>query len=79
MSAVWSWLLTATGLTCFFLAGRKIWWAWFVGLASQVLWLGYSLATQQWGFLVGVALYSWVYAGNALRWTREHRAEPRPS
>jgi hypothetical protein len=24
----WSWALTLAGLTCFLLAGRKVWWAW---------------------------------------------------
>lgn len=70
---LWSWALTIVGVTCFFLAGKKVWWAWYVGILCQVLWLGYSLATQQWGFLVGVGLYSWVYAKNCIAWTREHR------
>lgn len=69
---IWSWLLTAVGVACFFLAGRKVWWAWYVGLAGQALWLAYSVITQQWGFLVGVALYTWVYTTNARRWTKEH-------
>ena len=30
MADYWSWLLTAVGLTCFWLAGRKVWWAWYV-------------------------------------------------
>jgi lipid-A-disaccharide synthase-like uncharacterized protein len=74
VSQVWSWVLTLVGCACFLLAGRKVWWAWYVGLAGQVLWLAYSLLTQQWGFLVGVVLYTFVYVGNAVRWTREHRA-----
>ena len=75
MSELWSWALTAVGLTCFWLAGRKVWWCWYVGLAGQLTWLAYSLATQQWGFLVGVVAYSIVYSRNAVTWTREHRAE----
>lgn len=71
MNDLWSWLLTGVGLTCFYLAGRKVWWAWFVGLAGQTLWLAYSLTSQQYGFLAGVALYSVVYAKNARAWTRE--------
>ena len=78
MSQYWSWLLTAAGLTCFWLAGRKAWWAWYVGLAAQSLWLIYALGTRQWGFLVGVAAYSAVYAKNARAWTAEHRAERQP-
>ena len=42
MADYWSWLLTAVGLTCFWLAGRKVWWAWYVGIAGQALWLAYS-------------------------------------
>ncbi|HQW88944.1 MAG TPA: hypothetical protein PK478_03785 [Nitrospira sp.] len=71
MSPLWSWALTVVGLSCFWLAGRKVWWAWYVGIAGQALWLTYSLLTQQWGFLAGVAAYTWVYVGNARRWTRE--------
>lgn len=69
------WLLTAVGLTCFWLAGRKVWWAWYVGLAGQAAWLAYSVTTGQWGFLVGAFAYSMVYARNAATWTREHRAK----
>lgn len=68
----WSWVLTGVGVTCFILAGRKVWWAWYVGLAGQVLWLGYSLASQQYGFLLGVVLYTYVYSDNAFRWTMDH-------
>ena len=77
MTELWSWTLTAVGLTCFVLAGRKVWWAWYVGIAGQALWLAYSLATAQWGFLAGVVAYTAVYAKNAHTWTRE-RLESAP-
>lgn len=67
----WSWALTLVGITCFFLAGRKVWWAWYVGLAGQLIWLLYALLTRQWGFLVGVVLYTIVYSNNAYRWTHD--------
>ena len=72
---MWSWVLTAVGLTCFYLAGRKIWWSWYVGLAGQCLWFLYAISTRQWGFLMGVVLYSVVYARNAYSWTKSHRSE----
>ena len=72
MSQWWSWALTVMGATTFWLAGRKVWWAWYVGLITQVVWTAYSVATQQWGFLVGVVVYTAVYVRNAVRWTREH-------
>lgn len=68
----WSWVLTLVGVLCFFLAGRKIWWAWYVGIAGQITWTAYSFITEQWGFMVGVVLYTLVYSGNAITWTKEH-------
>lgn len=73
MSPLWSWVLTLMGVSCFFLAGRKVWWAWYVGLATQVVWVAYSVVTQQWGFLAGCALYTFVYTKNAVAWTAEHK------
>ena len=71
----WDWIVTGVGLLGFWLAGRKIWWAWYVNIANQVLWTVYAIVTEQYGFLVGSAFYTWVFVGNAVRWTREHRAE----
>lgn len=73
MSAWWSWSLTLIGVSGFWLAGRKVWWAWYVNIGNQALWLAYALATQQWGFLIGIPVYLAVFVPNAVRWTREHR------
>ena len=73
MSQWWSWLLTAIGVAGFILAGRKVWWSWYVNIANQAIWLTYALLTHQYGFLVGVFVYLWVFIGNARRWTKEHR------
>ena len=69
-----AWVLTAVGILGFKLAGRKVWWAWYVNLANQLLWAIYALASHQFAFLVGVAFYAWTFTGNAVLWTREHRA-----
>lgn len=71
------WLLTVVGLTGFVLAGRKVWWAWYVNLACQALWLAYALITQQYGFIVAALAYSIVFTRNAIAWTkdRHRRAE----
>lgn len=72
---MWSWILTIIGVTGFFLAGRKVWWCWYVNITNQVLWTAYAIITEQWGFLVGVAVYLWVFITNAVKWTREHFAK----
>ena len=51
MTELWSWVLTMFGLTGMWLAGRKVWWTWFVSLAGQVVWFIYALTTTQWGFI----------------------------
>ncbi len=71
----WSWLLTVVGLTGFVLAVRKVWWAWYVNIGCQVLWLSYALATEQYGFIVAAAAYLFVSTQYAISWTREHRAQ----
>lgn len=74
MDWYWSWILSAVGLLGFFLAGSKVWWAWYVNIFNQVIWTAYAIITQQWGFLVGTAFYFVVFIRNAVKWTKEHRA-----
>lgn len=71
MNPYWSYLLTAVGVTGLWLAGRKSRIGWAVGLAAQVLWIAYAIATRQWGFIVSSIVYGAVYARNWVRWTRE--------
>ncbi len=63
------------GVLGLYLAGRKNRVGWVVGIGAQVLWLAYALSTEQWGFLVSVGAYGWVYTKNWLRWRAEARAE----
>lgn len=71
------WVVTVVGLTGFILAGRKIWWAWYVNLFCQALWVVYALTTDQYAFLVSAAVYSVVFGQNAIKWTREHQETKR--
>lgn len=68
-------LLSLVGVAGFMLAGRKVWWAWHVNIANQFLWVAYILVTGHWGFAIGVVVYTWVFVGNARRWTREHHED----
>lgn len=76
MDQIWSWLLTAVGVTGFILAGRKVWWCWYVNVACQALWFTYAIVTKQYGFIVASVVYTVVFSQNAIKWTREHR-EPK--
>jgi nicotinamide riboside transporter PnuC len=64
-------MLSGSGLLMLYLAGRKVWWAWLIGLVSEVMWFSYSITTKQYGFIVGSVPYTWVYARNAWHWRRD--------
>jgi hypothetical protein len=69
------WVVTIVGLTGFFLAGRKIWWAWYVNLGCQALWVAYAIVSQQYAFIIAAMAYSIIFVKNAIAWTKEHRAK----
>lgn len=73
MTQLWSWLLTAIGVTGLLFAGscRKLGWA--IGLSAQLLWLTYAIVTRQWGFIVSAFAYGFVYARNWLAWRAAER------
>ncbi len=71
----WSVLLASIGVLGLYLAGRKHWSGWAIGLAAQVLWVFYALATAQYGFLLSAFAYGVVYAVNLAKWT-VHFDEP---
>lgn len=71
----WSWALTLIGATGWWLAGRRLWQGWAVGLAVQFLWLAYALVTRQYGFILAALLYGSIALGNLRRWRREARQQ----
>lgn len=70
-SELWSYLLSAVGLAGFFLAGSRIWYAWYINIANQFLWTAYAIVTDQLGFLIASAVYTVMFSFNAYRWTRD--------
>ena len=68
-----SWVLTVVGITGFILAGRKVWWSWYINIACQVLWFAYAIITKQYGFIIAAILYTIVFSKNAIAWTKEHK------
>ena len=73
MNQFWSYLLTIVGLAGFILAGRKVWWCWYVNIACQALWFTYAIVTHQYGFIIASIAYTIVFSKNAMAWTKEHR------
>lgn len=66
----WSWILAPFGLLGMVLTGRKNRKGWALSIFTQILWLGYAVQTQQWGFMPGSAAYGGVYVKNFLLWKK---------
>ena len=58
----------SVNLTAMVLAGRKLWWAWLVGVAAECMWLAYGYTTEQWGFAFFAMIFGAVYLRNAYKW-----------
>lgn len=61
---MWSYVLSAVGITGLYLAGSRKRVGWLVGLGAQLLWITYAIATDQHGFILASLCYGWVYARN---------------
>lgn len=66
-----SWTLGVGGAFGMWLAGRKSWHGWAVGLALQPFWLVFAVAAHAWGLIVSPLLYGTVYARNLRAWRAE--------
>jgi nicotinamide riboside transporter PnuC len=71
-----SWIVTFVGLLGFWLAGRKIWWAWYINIANQLAWVAFALITEYYAFLLGTAFYLVVFVRNAYLWTKNRNVKP---
>lgn len=65
-----SWVLAAFGIATMFFAGQRKWWAWCIGILTETMWIGYSIVTEQYGFIVAAIAYMIVYFKNTIQWKR---------
>jgi hypothetical protein len=74
--AWWSVSLAALGIAGIWLTGQKDARGWILGVAAQVLWIAYAVATAQWGFILSALAYGFVYARGWHRWRQDERRAP---
>lgn len=72
MAEAFSWIVTVLGLLGFWLAGKKVWWSWYVNIVNQLAWVVFAVVTDYYAFLVGTAFYFVVFTRNAYLWTKDH-------
>ena len=66
----WSVLLAAIGILGIWLADRKSWTGWAVGVLAQALWFAYALVTHQYGFIASAIAYATIYGWNWRKWAK---------
>lgn len=66
----WSWVLAITGIFGIVLVGNQSLWGWPILFINEMLWLGYSISTAQYGFFFMSIAYSVVYVRSFLLWKR---------
>jgi len=72
---IWSFVLAAIGILGLYLAGKKNYWGWAVGVFAQILWIAYALTTKQYDFLATAVAYGFVYSKNFIQWRKEVTVE----
>ena len=63
----------SANLTAMILAGRKLWYAWLIGVGAEMMWIAYGYATAQWGFAFFGFIFGAVYLRNAHKWRTIHK------
>jgi hypothetical protein len=66
----WSLALAACALVGYWLVGQKRPVGWLVNIGTQVIWVGYALATHQYGFLLTAACFTVLFSRNWWTWRR---------
>ena len=70
---LWSIALAALGIAGIWLAGNRSSLGWALGLAAQLLWIVFAIATHQYGFILSAVAYGFVYGRNLRRWKLPRR------
>jgi hypothetical protein len=68
-------ILSLIGVTALFFIGRKRWWGWVIAWGNECLWVAFAVTTQQYGFILGAAVYGTINMANAIVWKRDAKKE----
>lgn len=74
--STWSFIAAGVSIAGLWISGNSPRWGWAYGIAAQVVWVAYGLATDQPGMLLLSAAFVGIYGRNLWRWrhTRFQRA-----
>lgn len=64
-------VLSVWGAVGMYIAGRKSWYGWAMGLAIQPVWVVFAIVVDSWPLILSPLLYGSVYARNLWCWRQE--------
>lgn len=70
--AIGSWVLGAGSVLGFLLIGQRIWWAWYINVCVQFLWIVFWIWQRELGPIITCVIYILVFVQNSVRWSREY-------
>jgi hypothetical protein len=68
-------ILSIIGVSALWLIGRRKWWGWGIAWGNECLWVAFAVSTQQYGFILGSAVYGSINMANAIVWRRDAKKE----
>ena len=71
MNSIIQWVLSALLILNLWLMGNKSIWGPITGVIVQVVWVGYTLTTHQYGLVLGMVILVLVNLRNWIKWHTE--------
>lgn len=68
MHQIMPFVLSIIGMSALILIGRKRWYGWAIAFGNECLWVGFAIATKQYGFIMGAIFYGAINFHNAMLW-----------
>jgi hypothetical protein len=62
------WSLSVQAMVMLWLMGNGNKWGPVVGIVGQIIWIWYSVKTEQWGLVPGVLMFTVIHARNCRKW-----------
>jgi hypothetical protein len=69
-------ILSIISMIGLFLAGRKVWWAWFLPAGVQLFWIVLTAQTNPPEFVFASLMLLLVYSFNAFTWVKDKTWNP---
>jgi hypothetical protein len=64
------WLLSCGTISTYAVIGKKLWWGWLIGLATQAVWFIWIPLSGSWGLMPTTLFLTVIQGWNLVAWKR---------